>query len=47
MTELLKIKDGLQRLYGRYDMVISHILKFAAAFISLSLIHISEPTRRS
>ncbi len=38
MTELLKIKDGLQRLYGRYDMVISHILKFAAAFISFMLI---------
>lgn len=38
MTELLKVKDMLQRLYGRYDMVISHVLRFAAAFVSFMLI---------
>lgn len=38
MTELLKIKDGLQRLYGKYDIIISHVLRFAAAFVSFMLI---------
>ena len=38
MTELLKIKDALQRLYGKYDTIISHVLKFAAAFVSFMLI---------
>lgn len=38
MTELLKIKDVLQRLYGKYDMIISHVFKFAAAFIAFMLI---------
>ena len=38
MTELLKVKDMLQRLYGRYDMVVSHVLKFVAAFVSFMLI---------
>ena len=38
MTELLKLKDGLQRLYGRYDMIVSHVLKFIAAFVSFMLI---------
>lgn len=38
MTELLKIKDMLQRFYGRYDVVISHVLRFVAAFVSFMLI---------
>lgn len=38
MTELLKIKDILQRLYGKYDMVISRVLRFASAFLSFMLI---------
>ena len=38
MTELLKIKDALQRLYGKYDTIISHVLKFVAAFVSFMLI---------
>lgn len=38
MTELLKVKDFLQRLYGKYDMVISHVLRFLAAFLAFMLI---------
>lgn len=38
MAELLKIKDVLQRLYSRYDMVMSHVLRFVAAFVSFMLI---------
>ncbi len=38
MTELLKVKDFLQRLYGKYDMIINYVIKFAAAFTAFMLI---------
>ena len=38
MTELLILKDKLQNLYARYDMIISHVLKFAAALVSFLVI---------
>ena len=38
MTELLKIKDFLQRLYEKYDMLISRVIRFAAAFVAFMLI---------
>ena len=38
MTELLKIKDFLQRLYGKYDMLISRVIRFAAAFVLILIL---------
>lgn len=38
MTELLIIKDKLQNLYAKYDIIISHVLKFAAALAAFLVI---------